>query len=186
MAHLQMNFIAVIVGRPNVGKSSLFNQIIGQNKSIVNEKSGVTRDRDYGFSEWNGISFILVDTGGYTLSKGIIEKKIKKQVDLAIEEADIILFVVDIMDGLTNLDLEIAKLLRKSKKQVFLIINKVDYKKSHSLEFNKLEFNKLGFSNYFWISSSNGRVIGDLLDQLTKITKREFFPFIFKKYLIKF
>lgn len=176
-----MNFIAVIVGRPNVGKSSLFNRIIGHNKSIVNEKSGVTRDRDYGFSEWNGISFIIVDTGGYTISKGIIEKKIKKQVYLAIEEADIILFVVDIMDGLTNLDLEIAQLLRKSKKQVFLIINKVDYKK-----YIYLEFNKLGFSNYFWISSSNGSGTGDLLDQLTKITKpkREFFPKYFKKFAI--
>lgn len=176
-----MNFIAVIVGRPNVGKSSLFNRIIGHNKSIVNEKSGVTRDRDYGFSEWNGISFIIVDTGGYTLSKEIIEKKIKKQVYLAIEEADIILFVVDIMDGLTNLDLEIAKLLRKYKKQVFLIINKVDYKK---YIYHSLEFNKLGFSNYFCISSSNGCGTGDLLDKLTKIfskiTKRD------TKYLKKF
>jgi GTPase len=178
-----MNFIAVIVGRPNVGKSSLFNRIIGHNKSIVNEKSGVTRDRDYGFSEWNGISFIIVDTGGYTISKGIIEKKIKKQVYLAIEEADIILFVVDIMDGLTNLDLEIAQLLRKSKKQVFLIINKVDYKK---YIYHSLEFHQLGFSNYFCISSSNGSGTGDLLDKLTKITntKREFFPKYLKKFAI--
>src|SRR6266576_1223677 len=176
-----MNFIAVIVGRSNVGKSSLFNRIIGHNKSIVNEKSGVTRDRDYGFSEWNGISFIIVDTGGYTLSKEIIEKKIKKQVYLAIEEADIILFVVDIMDGLTNLYLEIAKLLRKSKKQVFLIINKVDSKK---YIYHSLEFQKLGFSNYFCISSLNGWGTGDFLDKLTKIfskiSKRE------TKYLKKF
>lgn len=180
-----MNFIAVIVGRPNVGKSSLFNRIIGHNKSIVNEKSGVTRDRDYGFSEWNGISFIIVDTGGFTLSKEIIEIKIKKQVDLAIEEADIILFVVDIIDGLTNLDLEIAKLLRKFKKQVFLIINKVDSKK---YIYHSLEFHKLGFCNYFCISSSNGCGTGDLLDQLTKIfskiTKREFFPKYLKKFAI--
>ncbi len=114
-----MNNIVAIVGRPNVGKSTLFNRLIGMKKAIVDKKSGVTRDRHYGKSEWNGVSFHVIDTGGYVInSEDVFEEEIKKQVLFAIEESDIILFMVDVVNGITDLDDDIANLLRKTRKKV--------------------------------------------------------------------
>ncbi|OQX96919.1 MAG: ribosome biogenesis GTPase Der [Bacteroidetes bacterium 4572_128] len=125
-----MGNLVAIVGRPNVGKSTFFNRLTGQKKAIVHESSGVTRDRHYGKSFWNGIDFSVVDTGGYiNNSEDIFEKEIKKQVVLAIEEADIILFLVDVFSGVTISDEEVANILRKSKKKVFLVVNKTDNNK---------------------------------------------------------
>lgn len=122
-----MSNIVAIVGRPNVGKSTLFNRLIGSRKAIVNEESGVTRDRNYGKSEWNGKEFSVIDTGGYVSnSDDIFEEEINKQVLLAIEEADVILFMVDTEIGLTDLDQNFAKLLRNIQKPIYLVANKVD------------------------------------------------------------
>jgi len=117
-----MSNIVAIVGRPNVGKSTLFNRLIGQRKAIVDETAGVTRDRIYGQSDWNGIEFSVIDTGGYVLnSDDIFEEEIRKQVIIAIEEADVILFVVDVTSGITDMDSEVAHILRKSNKRVLLV-----------------------------------------------------------------
>ena len=142
-----MSNIVAIVGRPNVGKSTFFNRLIQKREAIVDAKSGVTRDRHYGKSDWNGKIFTLIDTGGYVeQSEDIFQKEIDKQVTLAIEEADLILFMVNVIDGLTGMDEIVAKLLRRSQKPVFLVINKVDNTK-RILE--TAEFYSLGFYPVF-------------------------------------
>jgi GTP-binding protein len=158
--------IIAIVGRPNVGKSTLFNRLVKSRQAIVEETAGVTRDRHYGTSDWNGIEFSVIDTGGYVVgSEDVFEEEIRKQVDLAISESDVILFLVDVKDGLTGMDEEVAQILRKSKRPVFLIANKVD---STKRELDTGEFYKLGLGHVFSISAINGSGTGDLLDEVVK------------------
>lgn len=159
-----MNSIVAIVGRPNVGKSTLFNRLIQKRQAIVDDTSGVTRDRHYGKSEWNGKQFSLIDTGGYVKgSSDIFESEIRKQVQLAIEEADFILFVVDVTSGITPTDNEVANLLRRVNKPVFLIVNKVD---NAMREADASEFYSLGLGNYYSLSAINGSGTGEILDDL--------------------
>ena len=156
--------IVAIVGRPNVGKSTFFNRLYGERMAIVDKTEGVTRDRIYGKTDWNGMEFSIIDTGGYiTNSEDIFESEIRKQVLLAIEEADIILFMTDVTTGITDLDLSIAEMLRKSNKKVIVAVNKVDNTK---LYFDSNEFYKLGFDEIFPISSTNGSGTGELLDAI--------------------
>ncbi len=159
-----MGNIVAIVGRPNVGKSTFFNRLIQRREAIVDAVSGVTRDRHYGKSDWNGKTFSLIDTGGYIKgSDDIFEAEIDKQVELAIDEADAIIFMVDVESGITGMDEDVAKLLRKIDKPVFLVVNKVD--NSKRLE-NAVEFYSLGLGDYFPIASTNGSGTGELLDAL--------------------
>jgi len=161
-----MNSIIAIVGRPNVGKSTLFNRLIQRREAIVDNVSGVTRDRHYGKGDWNGKEFSLIDTGGYIEgSDDIFEAEIRKQVVLALEECDIIIFVVDVAVGISPLDEAVAKLLRKSKKPIFLTVNKVD---NAMREEDAYEFYNLGLGDYYSISSINGSGTGDLLDEIVK------------------
>ncbi len=158
--------IVAVVGRPNVGKSTLFNRMIQRREAIVDAVSGVTRDRHYGKSDWNGKDFSIIDTGGYVKgSDDIFEAEIDKQVELAIDEADAIIFMVDVESGITGMDEDVAKLLRKSKKPVFLAINKVD---SASRVHDAAEFYALGFENQYNLSAISGSGTGDLLDDLVK------------------
>ena len=161
-----MNSIVAIVGRPNVGKSTLFNRLVQRREAIVDSVSGVTRDRHYGKSDWNGKEFSVIDTGGYSVgSDDIFEGEIRKQVNLAIDEADIIVFVVNVEDGITPMDAEVAKLLRKVKKPIFTVVNKVD---NAMREPDAVEFYNLGLGDYFTIASINGSGTGDLLDALAE------------------
>ena len=163
-----MNSIVAIVGRPNVGKSTLFNRLIQSREAIVDSVSGVTRDRHYGKSDWNGKNFSVIDTGGYVVgSDDIFEGEIRKQVNLAIEESDIIVFVVDVTEGITPMDTEVANLLRKVKKPVLLAVNKVD---NSMRQEDAYEFYNLGLEgDYYTISSINGSGTGELLDAIAKI-----------------
>ncbi len=159
--------IVAIVGRPNVGKSTFFNRLIQRREAIVDAVSGVTRDRHYGKSDWNGKEFSLIDTGGYIVgSDDIFEAEIDKQVELAIEEADAIIFMVDVETGVTGMDEDVAQLLRKSKKPVFLVVNKVD---SANRLHDAVEFYSLGFEKYYPISGINGSGSGDLLDDMVAV-----------------
>ncbi|MAU63157.1 MAG: ribosome biogenesis GTPase Der [Flavobacteriaceae bacterium] len=159
-----MSSIVAIVGRPNVGKSTLFNRLIQKREAIVDSESGVTRDRHYGFSFWNGKDFTVIDTGGYMLGgDDNFEKEINDQVIIAIEESDVIIFVVDVDTGINTMDNEIARLLHKSNKQILLTVNKVDNNK-RQLDSN--EFHSLGFKKSFNISAINGSGTGELLDEL--------------------
>ena len=159
--------IVAIVGRPNVGKSTLFNRLIQRREAIVDAVSGVTRDRHYGKSDWNGKEFSLIDTGGYVVgSDDVFEKEIDKQVELAIEEADAIIFMVEVESGVTGMDEDVTKLLRKSSKPIFLVVNKVDSSKRTN---DAVEFYSLGFEKYYPMSSINGSGTGDLLDDLVAI-----------------
>jgi len=161
-----MSGIVAIVGRPNVGKSTLFNRLIERKEAIVDEISGVTRDRHYGKSDWNGVEFSIIDTGGYLPSSDdVFQKEIDKQVILAIEEADVILFLVDVKDGLTGVDQSIANMLHKSSKETLLLVNKVDNSK---LIEDSNEFYSLGFENLFCLSSINGSGTGEFLDLLSE------------------
>lgn len=161
-----MSNIVAIVGRPNVGKSTLFNRMIKRREAIVDAVSGVTRDRHYGKSDWNGKEFSLIDTGGYVVgSDDVFEAEIDKQVELAIDEADAILFVVDVESGVTGMDEEVANLLRRVNKPVFLVVNKVD---AANRLHDATEFYSLGLGEYFPIASINGSGTGDLLDALVK------------------
>tara|TARA_B100001778_G_scaffold328883_1_gene328973 strand:+ start:1071 stop:2375 length:1305 start_codon:yes stop_codon:yes gene_type:complete len=156
--------IVAIVGRPNVGKSAFFNRMIKNRQAIVHSEIGVTRDRHYGRSFWNGVEFTLIDTGGYLEGNDdIFQKEIDKQVLLAIDEADIILFMVDILDGLTGVDQSISKLIRKSEKPVLLVANKADNSKQAK---NIVDFYSLGFQKIFPLSAVNGSGTGELLDEL--------------------
>ncbi|MFY0602924.1 MAG: ribosome biogenesis GTPase Der [Flavobacteriaceae bacterium] len=162
-----MNSIVAIVGRPNVGKSTFFNRLVQRREAIVDSVSGVTRDRHYGKSDWNGKEFSVIDTGGYVVgSDDIFEGEIRKQVQLAIDEADIIIFVVDVEEGITPMDSEVAKLLRKVKKPVFTAVNKVD---NAMRDADAVEFYNLGLGDYHTISSINGSGTGEILDAITAI-----------------
>ena len=159
-----MNNIVAIVGRPNVGKSTLFNRLIQRREAIVDSVSGVTRDRNYGKSEWNGKEFSVIDTGGYIKgSDDVFEGEIRKQVELAIDEADVIIFVVDVEEGITPMDETVAKLLRKVTKPVLLAVNKVD---NAMREKDAIEFYNLGLGDYYTFASISGSGTGDLLDAL--------------------
>ena len=161
-----MAHVIAIVGRPNVGKSTLFNRMIGIKKAIIDDISGVTRDRIYGTSERNGRQFTVIDTGGFVRnSDDIFEAAIREQVSIAIEEADIIIFMVDVTTGITDLDAEMAKMLRRQSKKLFVSVNKVD-NSSRMLQAN--EFWSLGFDNTFFLSSISGSGTGELLDAITE------------------
>ncbi len=156
--------IIAIVGRPNVGKSTLFNRLVKRREAIVDSVSGVTRDRHYGKSEWNGKEFSVIDTGGYIVgSDDIFEGEIRKQVQLAIDEADIIVFVVDVEQGITPMDAEVAKILRQVEKPLFMAVNKVD---NAMRDADAVEFYNLGLGGYYTISSINGSGTGELLDAI--------------------
>ena len=160
-----MNLVG-IVGRPNVGKSTLFNRIIGRREAIVEDTPGVTRDRIYGKGEWNGKTFELIDTGGFIPgSEDLMEKAIREQAQMAIEEADSIIFVVDGSTGITKFDEDIAQQLRRSNKQITLVVNKCD---NEMLDNNSYEFYKLGLGDPYPISAVNGRSTGDFLDQVVE------------------
>lgn len=166
-----MPTIVAIVGRPNTGKSTLFNRLTESRDAIVDPTSGVTRDRHYGKAEWNGKNFSVIDTGGYVYKKeDDFADEIRQQVELAVDEADVILFMTDVTTGLTDLDEEMAKLLRKSGKPVFLVVNKVDNLKR---SYDTSEFYKLGFGEIFPISSASGSGTGELLDALIELIKEE-------------
>lgn len=166
-----MAFTVAIVGRPNVGKSTLFNRLLEQRKAIVEDIPGVTRDRQYGIAEWNGKSFYVIDTGGFVPdTEDVFEKEIRKQVKIAMDEASVILFVVDVVNGISELDNAMAQMLRRSAKPVLLVVNKVD-NNERMLEAN--EFYSLGFENLFFISSISGSGTGDLLDAVTDLFKEE-------------
>ena len=161
-----MGAIVAIVGRPNVGKSTFFNRLIQRREAIVDAVSGVTRDRHYGKSDWNGKEFSIIDTGGYVVgSDDVFEKEIDRQVELAIEEADAIIFMVDVETGVTGMDEDVAKLLRRVKKPVFLAVNKVDNAQRAE---DAVEFYSLGLGEFFTLSSINGGGTGDLLDALVE------------------
>ncbi len=157
--------LVVIVGRPNVGKSTLFNRLVGKREAIVDDRSGVTRDRNYGDADWAGKEFQVIDTGGYVPdSKDLFETAIREQVEIAITEADAILFVVDVRTGINPVDIQIAEMLRSSNKNFILLVNKVD---SENYEASAAEFYKLGIKKIYSISALAGRRVGDMLDELT-------------------
>ena len=159
--------IVAIVGRPNVGKSTLFNRLVGARAAIVDEQAGVTRDRIYGKSEWNGREFSVIDTGGYVRgSDDIFEAQIRRQAEIAIQEADLLFFVVDVVTGITDLDMAVAQLLRQSKKPTILVVNKVD---NHLRVSDAYEFYKLGLGDPYQISAINGSGTGEILDAMIKL-----------------
>ena len=161
-----MGRLVAIVGRPNVGKSTLFNRLTQTRSAIVDDTAGTTRDRQYGKVDWNGMEFSIVDTGGWVVnSEDIFEGEINKQVDIAIEEADVILFVVDASVGVTDLDDQVAQILRRSKKPVILVANKED---KGDARYNVAEFYSLGLGDPIEVSSANGSGTGDLLDEIVK------------------
>lgn len=169
-----MNNIVAIVGRPNVGKSTFFNRLIKRREAIVDAVSGVTRDRNYGKSEWNGKEFSVIDTGGYIKgSDDIFEGEIRRQVELAIDEADVIVFVVDVEEGITPMDEEVAKLLRRVTKPILLTVNKVD---NAMREKEAIEFYNLGLGDYHTFSGMNGSGTGDLLDKLVELLPEDKAP----------
>jgi GTPase len=162
-----MAFTVAIVGRPNVGKSTFFNRLLEQRKAIVEDTPGVTRDRQYGIAEWNGKSFYVVDTGGFVPdSEDVFEKEIRKQVKVAVDEASVVLFVVDAATGMTDLDDAMADVLRRSTKPVFLVVNKVD---NNARMLEATEFYSLGFEHVHFLSAMSGSGTGDLLDAITDL-----------------
>ena len=165
------NSIVAIVGRPNVGKSTFYNRLIGERQAIIDDTSGVTRDRQYGSSFWNGKTFTVVDTGGFVKhSADVFETAIRSQVEIAIEEAKVIIFMVDVTTGITDLDEEVAGMLRRSEKPVYLAVNKVD---NHNRMIDANEFWSLGFENTFFLSSITGSGTGDLLDDVVEHIEEE-------------
>ena len=166
-----MGNIVAIVGRPNVGKSTLFNRLTQTRQAIVNEEAGTTRDRQYGKAEWTGKEFSLIDTGGWGInSDDVFEEEINKQVKVALEEADVILFVVDVLNGVTDLDNEVAAILRRAKKPVLLVANKTD---NHELQYNAPEFYSLGLGDPYCISAVTGSGTGDMMDLIVSKFKKE-------------
>jgi len=166
-----MGFTLAITGRPNVGKSTFFNRLLEQRKAIVDDISGVTRDRQYGITDWNGKSFNVIDTGGFVPdSDDVFEREIRKQVTIAIEEANAIVFMTDAATGITHLDDAMASMLRKSLKPVFLVVNKVD---NNERMLAATEFYSLGFDKIFFISSVSGSGTGELLDAITELIPAE-------------
>ena len=166
-----MGNLVAIVGRPNVGKSTLFNRLTKTRQAIVNEQAGTTRDRQYGKSEWLGREFSVVDTGGGVVnSDDVFEEEIRKQVMLAVEEADVILFVVDVMNGVTDLDMEVAGILRRTQKPVLMVANKTE---NNDLQYNAAEFYSLGLGDPYCISALSGFGTGDLMDLLISKFKKD-------------
>ena len=166
-----MGNLVAIVGRPNVGKSTLFNRLTRTRQAIVNDEAGMTRDRQYGKSEWNGQEFSVVDTGGWVVnSDDIFEEEIRKQVLIAIDEADVVLFLVDVVNGVTDLDTEVASILRRTTLPVILVANKTD---NHDLQYNAAEFYKLGLGDPYCISALSGSGTGDLMDLIVSKFKKE-------------
>ena len=164
-----MSYTVAIVGRPNVGKSTFFNRLLEQRKAIVDDISGVTRDRQYGVTEWNGKSFNLVDTGGFVPdSSDMFETEIRKQVKIAMEEANAIIFMVDVATGITDLDDAMADMLRRTTKPVYVVVNKVD---NGTRELEATEFYGMGFEHNFFVSSISGSGTGDLMDAITEQIK---------------
>lgn len=162
-----MGNIVAIVGRPNVGKSTLFNRLTKSRRAIVNEEAGTTRDRQYGKSEWSGRDFSVIDTGGWVInSTDVFEEEIKRHVVLAVEEADLILFMVDIQNGITDFDNEVATILRRSKKPLIVVANKAD---TFEWQYQAAEFYKLGLGEPFVVSAINGLGSGDLLDKVVEM-----------------
>jgi GTP-binding protein len=162
-----MGNIVAIVGRPNVGKSTLFNKLTNSRRAIVNEEAGTTRDRQYGKAEWCGREFSVIDTGGWVVnSNDIFEEEIKRHVQIAMEEADMILFVVDVQNGITDLDMEVASMLRRNKKPLMLVSNKAD---TFEMQYHAAEFYKLGLGDPYIVSAINGLGTGELLDQLVEM-----------------
>ncbi|MBQ4540622.1 MAG: ribosome biogenesis GTPase Der [Alistipes sp.] len=158
--------LVAIVGRPNVGKSTLFNRLVGHRQAIVDETAGTTRDRHYGKTDWNGKEFSIIDTGGYAVNTDdIFEDDIRRQVMLAIDEADLILFMVEVKTGITDLDMMMADVLRRSGKKVIVVCNKVD---NYDLIYQSHEFYSLGLGDIFCISSMSGSGTGDLMDEILK------------------
>ena len=163
--------LVAIVGRPNVGKSTLFNRLVGMRQAIVDDTAGVTRDRHYGRCEWNGREFSVVDTGGYTTnSDDVFESAIRSQVQIAIDEADVVLFMVEAETGITDYDSEIADVLRRAKKPVILCVNKVD---TGDRIFDTFQFYSLGLGELYSISASNGGGTGELLDAVVEALPSE-------------
>ncbi|MBN8880273.1 MAG: ribosome biogenesis GTPase Der [Chitinophagaceae bacterium] len=166
-----MSFTVAIVGRPNVGKSTFFNRLLEQRKAIVDDVSGVTRDRQYGVADWNGKTFNVIDTGGFVAgSEDVFEKEIAKQVLIAVDEADAIIFMVDAQTGMTELDDSMANVLRRSTKPVFLTVNKVD---NNERLLEASEFYSLGFEHIFFIAAASGSGSGELLDAIADMIKAE-------------
>ena len=166
-----MGFTVAITGRPNVGKSTLFNRLLEQRKAIVDNISGVTRDRQYGIADWNGKTFNVIDTGGFVPdSEDIFETEIRKQVKIAIEEANAIIFMTDVATGITTLDESMAEMLRRTTKPVFLVVNKVD---NNERQLEATEFYSLGFDNIFFLSSMTGSGSGELLDAVAELIPEE-------------
>ena len=166
-----MGNLVAIVGRPNVGKSTLFNRLTRTRQAIVNDEAGTTRDRQYGKSEWNGQEFSVVDTGGWVVnSDDIFEEEIRKQVIIAIDEADVVLFLVDVVNGVTDLDMEVASILRRSKLPVIVVANKTD---NNDLQYSAAEFYKLGLGDPHCISALSGSGTGDLLDLVISKFKKD-------------
>src|SRR6476661_4298228 len=166
-----MSYTVAITGRPNVGKSTFFNRLLEQRKAIVDDISGVTRDRQYGVAEWNGKTFNVIDTGGFVpQSEDVFEREIKKQVLIAIEEASAILFIVDATTGITDLDDAMADVLRRTTKPVFLVVNKVD---NPERQLAATEFYSMGLEKIFFIAAISGSGTGDLLDEVTALIQEE-------------
>lgn len=166
-----MSNIVAIVGRPNVGKSTFFNRMIGMRKSIIDDTSGVTRDRQYGKVEWNGRSFTIVDTGGFIGdSEDAFASAIRNQVHIAIEQADVIVLMVDVATGITDLDNQVSEMLHRSKKEVLVVVNKVD---NNARQLDAHEFWTLGHEKMFPISSNSGSGTGDLLDEIVNLLPEE-------------
>lgn len=166
-----MSFTVAITGRPNVGKSTFFNRLLEQRKAIVDDVSGVTRDRQYGVADWNGKTFNVIDTGGFVHdSEDVFEIEIRKQVNIAIDEADAIIFMTDAAIGITELDEAMASMLRRTTKPVFLVVNKVD---NNNRLLEASEFYSFGFDNIFFLSSMTGSGTGELLDALTELITPE-------------
>ena len=166
-----MGNLVAIVGRPNVGKSTLFNRLTKTRQAIVNDEAGTTRDRQYGKSEWLGREFSVVDTGGWVVnSDDIFEEEIRKQVLMAVDEADVILFVVDVTNGVTDLDMQVAAILRRAKSPVIMVANKTD---NHELRYNASEFYRLGLGDPYCISAISGSGTGDLMDLIVSKFKKE-------------
>lgn len=166
-----MGFTVAIVGRPNVGKSTFFNRMMEQRKAIVHDLSGVTRDRQYGIADWNGKTFNVIDTGGFVPdSEDVFEREIRKQVAIAVEEANAIIFMADAATGITDLDDSMADMLRRSTKPVFLVVNKVD---NNERLLEAAEFYSLGFDNIYFVSSITGSGTGELLDAISELIKEE-------------
>ena len=166
-----MSYTVAITGRPNVGKSTFFNRMLEQRKAIVDDFSGVTRDRQYGVAEWAGKAFNVIDTGGFVAnSSDVFEREIRKQVHIAVEEANAIIFMVDVTSGITSMDEEMAELLRRSPKPVYLVVNKVD---NYARQLEAAEFYSLGFDKIFFISSVSGTGTGELLDEVGSLIPKE-------------